>query len=248
MPLPELEESVKAEIDDNPALEVVSPDDAQPVYDASDNSLFDNDEGNGTQDSSNNGHSNNGNNNDDIDDDAFDSHDEQFNREQDREERASALDDALEGIGRDDEMPTAFQAGGTYADNGDDDSDSGEMVWGDSSSFYDKLNEQVGEQDITPKQRDILEYVIGSLDDDGLLRKTANDIADELAIYNNIYVSVSRRKHGTNLLVSKSYHTTKVHCSLKHMTWQQKLWQRQEMNTTMTLKNTKKQAKPSMNC
>ena len=46
MPLPELEESVKAEIDDNPALEVVSPDDAQPVYDASDNSLFDNDEGN----------------------------------------------------------------------------------------------------------------------------------------------------------------------------------------------------------
>ena len=31
MPLPELEESVKAEIDDNPALEVVSPDDAQPV-------------------------------------------------------------------------------------------------------------------------------------------------------------------------------------------------------------------------
>ena len=88
MPLPELEESVKAEIDDNPALEVVSPDDAQPVYDASDNSLFDNDEGNGAQDSSNNGHSNNGNNNDDIDDDAFDSHDEQFNREQDLEERA----------------------------------------------------------------------------------------------------------------------------------------------------------------
>ena len=140
MPLPELEESVKAEIDDNPALEVVSPDDAQPVYDASDNSLFDNDEGNGTQDSSNNGHSNNGNGNNDndgdafgnrnndIDDDAFDSHDEQFNREQDREERASALDDALEGIGRDDEMPTAFQAGGTYADNGDGDSDSGEMA------------------------------------------------------------------------------------------------------------------------
>ena len=183
MPLPELEESVKAEIDDNPALEVVSPDDAQPVYDASDNSLFDNDEGNGAQDSSNNGHSNNGNNNEDIDDDAFDSHDEQFNREQDREERASALDDALEGIGRDDEMPTAFQAGGTYADNGDDDSDSGEMVWGDSSSFYDKLNEQVGEQDITPKQRDIMEYVIGSLDDDGLLRKTADSLCDELELF-----------------------------------------------------------------
>ena len=46
--------------------------------------------------------------------------------------------------------------------------------------------------------------------------------------------SVSRRKHGTVLLVSKSYHTTKGHCSSKHTTWQQKLWQRQEKNTTMT--------------
>lgn len=212
MPLPELEESVKAEIDDNPALEVVSPDDAQPVYDASDNSLFDNDEGNGTQDSSNNGHSNNGNNNDDIDgdafgnhdndidDDAFDSHDEQFNREQDREERASALDDALEGIGRDDEMPTAFQAGGTYADNGDGDSDSGEMVWGDSSSFYNKLNEQVGEQDITPKQRDIMEYIIGSLDDDGLLRKSADSLCDELELFQNVECTPEEVKEMMQLL------------------------------------------------
>ena len=212
MPLPELEESVKAEIDDNPALEVVSPDDAQPVYDTSDNSLFDNDEGNGTQDSSNNGHSNNGNGNNDndgdafgnrnndIDDDAFDSHDEQFNREQDREERASALDDALEGIGRDDEMPTAFQAGGAYADNGDGDSDSGEMVWGDSSSFYDKLNEQVGEQDITPKQRDIMEYVIGSLDDDGLLRKSADSLCDELELFQNVECTPEEVKEMMQLL------------------------------------------------
>lgn len=200
MPLPELEESVKAEIDDNPALEVVSPDDAQPVYDASDNSLFDNNDGNGTQDSSNNGHSNNGSHDNDIDDDAFDSHDEQFNREQDREERASALDDALEGIGRDDEMPTAFQAGGTYADNGDGDSDSGEMVWGDSSSFYDKLNEQVGEQDITPKQRDIMEYVIGSLDDDGLLRKSADSLCDELELFQNVECTPEEVKEMMQLL------------------------------------------------
>ena len=47
-------------------------------------------------------------------------------------------------------------------------------------------------------------------------------------------VGVSRRKHGIILLVSKSYSTIRVHCSSKHMTWQQKLWQRQEKNTTMT--------------
>ena len=33
-----------------------------------------------------------------------------------------------------------------------------------------------------------MEYLIGSLDDDGLLRKSSGDIADELAIYNNVYV------------------------------------------------------------
>ena len=37
-----------------------------------------------------------------------------------------------------------------------------------------------------------------------------------------------------NSVVSKSYSTIRVHCSSKHMTWQQKLWQRQEKNTTMT--------------
>ena len=46
--------------------------------------------------------------------------------------------------------------------------------------------------------------------------------------------SVSRLNHGIIRQASKSYHTTKVHCSSKHTTWQQKLWQRQEKNTTMT--------------
>ena len=47
----------------------------------------------------------------------------------------------------------------------------------------------MNETELTPLQAQVMEYLIGSLDDDGLLRKSANDIADELAIYNNIYVS-----------------------------------------------------------
>ena len=58
--------------------------------------------------------------------------------------------------------------------------------YGDSISFYDQLKEQMGETDMTDRQRDIMEYLIGSLDDDGLLRKDLSIIGDELAIYHNI--------------------------------------------------------------
>ena len=49
----------------------------------------------------------------------------------------------------------------------------------------------MGEVELTDSQRDIMEYLIGSLDNDGLLRKNLNDIADELAIYHNIDVPES---------------------------------------------------------
>lgn len=57
------------------------------------------------------------------------------------------------------------------------------MESGDSQSFYDQLMEQAGEYDLTPHDRQILEYIIGSLDDDGLLGKPLFQIADELSIY-----------------------------------------------------------------
>jgi RNA polymerase sigma-54 factor len=60
------------------------------------------------------------------------------------------------------------------------------MVYGESTSFYDQLKEQMGETDMTDRQRYIMEYLIGSLDDDGLLRKELYAISDELAIYHNI--------------------------------------------------------------
>jgi RNA polymerase sigma-54 factor len=61
-----------------------------------------------------------------------------------------------------------------------------EIVYGETTSFYDQLKEQVGETNLTERQRDIIEYLIGSLDDDGLLRKSLDVICDELAIYHNL--------------------------------------------------------------
>ena len=114
----------------------------------------------------------------DYSDDAETNDDFSSNRE--REERQSALDDALAGIGRDDEDLPVYHGGSNMSEERE------EMVYGESTSFYDLLKEQVGEMELTDRQRDIIEYLIGSLDDDGLLRKTLDVISDELAIYHNI--------------------------------------------------------------
>lgn len=97
-----------------------------------------------------------------------------------REERQSALDEALAGIGRDDEDLPVYHGGNDVAEERE------EMVYGETTSFYDQLKEQVGETNLTERQRDIIEYLIGSLDDDGLLRKSLDVISDELAIYHNL--------------------------------------------------------------
>lgn len=64
-----------------------------------------------------------------------------------------------------------------------------EMVYGNTTSFYDKLKEQMDMQILTDKEKQIMEYLIGSLDEDGLLRKDLDSICDELIIYHNIDVS-----------------------------------------------------------
>ena len=57
---------------------------------------------------------------------------------------------------------------------------------GDSLSFGDTLLEQLGELQITQQERSVGEFIIGSLDEDGFLRKDISEIEDELLIYGNI--------------------------------------------------------------
>ena len=167
MPLTELEQSVNAELDDNPALETTSPED---VFEGC--HMEGNDSSTSYGDDSQPSSSSDG---------ASDNDD--FDASKEREERDSALNDALERIGGgDDDMPTAGYTGGSGADSADYE----EMVYGDTTSFYDKLKEQMGETELSEKDEDIMEYVIGSLDSDGLLRKDSESISDELAIYHGI--------------------------------------------------------------
>lgn len=54
------------------------------------------------------------------------------------------------------------------------------------ASFYDELESQIGEHDLNDHEREIVEYLIGSLDDDGFLRKDLDALVDELVIYHGI--------------------------------------------------------------
>ncbi len=103
-----------------------------------------------------------------------------FDTQREREERSDALDAALEGIGRDDEELPVYQGGRPAGEERE------EMVYADAMSFYDQLLEQVGEMELNERDRYVMEYLIRSLDDDGLLRTPLSAIADELAIYHNI--------------------------------------------------------------
>lgn len=100
-----------------------------------------------------------------------------------QEERQSALDAALESIGRDDEELPVYYRG---EENGESRE---EIVYGQTESFIDQLNEQMNMTELSEKERYIMEYLIGSLEDDGLLRKSLDSICDELAIYHHLDTS-----------------------------------------------------------
>ena len=66
-----------------------------------------------------------------------------------------------------------------------------EIPFSDSVSFYEMLLDQLRMQHLTDEEEEIAEYLIGSLDDDGLLRKSIQTLVDELAIYRGIYTDTA---------------------------------------------------------
>ena len=156
LPVTQLVDRINTEMNDNPALEVESGYDYQEGADFQDSQ-----EGGDFQDAP-----------------------DDYLAVSEREERQSALDDALSSIGRDDEDLPVYHGGSSVSDERE------EMVYGDTTSFYDLLKEQMSELELSDHEHDVMEYLIGSLDDDGLLRKGLDAISDELAIYHNINVTV----------------------------------------------------------
>lgn len=163
LPINRLLDEINAELDDNPALEVDNTHELTQQHEPFDNAPGDDDSA-----------------------DDFDARNE-------REERQSAFEAALENIGRDDdELPV-------YGSRGDS-TQHEEIVYGEEKSFYALMMEQIGELELNDKERYVMEYIIGSLDDDGLLRKDLATLSDELAVYHSTSVTTEELEHLLSML------------------------------------------------
>ena len=98
------------------------------------------------------------------------------------QERRDSLQETLKNMGADDEMPPP-NIPKYHSDSARN------FEYGNEESFQDYLNEQIEGLTLTDKQQQLMQYIVGSLDDDGYLRKDSSIIADELTIYQNIDTS-----------------------------------------------------------
>ncbi len=160
LPTVELEERVKAELLDNPALEEGTPQPEEGIGEET----YDNEE-EGNEDSA----FSEGNDNEDL---------------------------SLGDYRTEDDIPD-YKLKQT---NSSPETQAEEIPFSDTTSFYEQLKEQLGERDLTERQRTLIEYIIGSLDDDGLLRKELSAIADELCFNYGIEVTADELKEALRTL------------------------------------------------
>jgi len=114
------------------------------------------------------------------------------NQEEEEEERYEERDDATKEQEEfdfsdyvDDDVPDyKYQV----SNKGRDD-DEKDIPFSGGSTFHERLKSQVHLQDLTEKEEEIADHLIGSLDDSGYLRRDLSSIEDDLAFRSNIMVS-----------------------------------------------------------
>ena len=77
--------------------------------------------------------------------------------------------------------------GSRYDQNGDDDDDRKEIPIAVQSSFFENLQAQLDLLPLSDKDFRIGQQIIGSLDDDGYLRRSVTSLTDDLAFSQNIF-------------------------------------------------------------
>ena len=166
LPTLELEERIEQELTNNPALEI----DDEP--------LTNRDEDNENADNEND---------DNYDEDNRDFEErndaDKFNELDNEDISGYYSDDDTYDSGFDTTQPTSYDSDFTSyyrtAANGDD-FDNREIPFSAGTTFQEYLHDQVGMLQITPQQREIVEYVLGNLDDDGLLKRDAHRLVNDL--------------------------------------------------------------------
>ncbi len=156
----QLEERIKNEIEENPALD----DGGEGDYDDGD-SIVENDSDVLT--------------NEEERDDGEQNSEGEYTREDDY-----SLDDDY-GANDDDEIPNYR----LEVNNTSKDDDRVEMPYSASKSFNEHLFEQFILKDVTERQKFIAPFLVGNIDEDGYLRRDLDAVADDIAFSQNIEVS-----------------------------------------------------------
>ena len=105
---------------------------------------------------------------------------EEDNGQQTTDNRQTDLDDAIFDYRSEDDIPD-FLTGASHSNNA-----AAYMSYDDTLSLTDRLREQMADFDLTDHEKELMEYLIGSLDEDGLLKKSLSILADEAEIYQGL--------------------------------------------------------------
>ena len=103
-----------------------------------------------------------------------------------RDDRAE-WSDAMRDYATEDDIPAYLL--NTRSGGGND---GGKVEDANATTFREELMEQVSEAMVTDDDRVLMEYLVGSLDDDGMLKKSLYTIVDELEVYQNITTTAER--------------------------------------------------------
>ncbi len=156
LPITDLEQRIKEEIEANPALEEDTT--ADRTNDKDDDNLLDNNT-----------------------DDEYEEYDENYGEDEERYNKDDEFD-ISDYIPNDDEDYSYKLHGNNYSQ--DDEQYETPIV--SEQSFQEYLEQQLGYQDITEKQIIIGRYIIGSLDDNGYLARPITSIVDDLLFTSNL--------------------------------------------------------------
>lgn len=169
IPTIQLEQRIKREIEENPVLEEGADADETPQNDEEN---YDEDYDNDGDDSSDNGSDN------DIDAPTSDDFSQENKKDRDNEE--FTLEDYIE----DEETPSYRLNANNYSR--DDDDSKNEVSYSQGSSLHDYLISQLGLSSLDERQKQLAEYLIGNIDEDGYLRRDLESVADDLAFSANV--------------------------------------------------------------
>ena len=98
---------------------------------------------------------------------------EEDNGQQTTDYGQTDLDDASYDYRSEDDIPD-FLTGASHSNNAAE-----FMAYDDTLSLTDRLREQMADFELTDHEKELMEYLIGSLDEDGLLKRSLTILADE---------------------------------------------------------------------